>query len=68
MKLKKNIGPKNRAARLIAGLLLLVAAAYYFDKSLFAGIVCIVAGTVLILESILSFCIVHGIRGTKDMR
>lgn len=67
MKLKKNIGPKNRIARLVAGLLLVLAGLFYLDQSnlSLAGIA---LGIILILEAAFSFCVVHGIRGTKDMR
>lgn len=65
MKLEKNIGPKNRIARLIAGLILISASLYYSNNWSIIGDI---LGAILVLESIFSYCIIHGIRGTKDMR
>lgn len=65
MKLEKNIGPKNRIARLIAGMILIIVSIYYPNNLSTIGIV---LGVIFLAEALLSYCIIHGIRGTKDMR
>lgn len=66
--MKRNIGPKNRIARLVAGIVLIVLGLLYLNQNQIASPVAIVVGIVLILEAAFAYCIVHGIRGTKDMR
>ena len=67
MKFEKNIGPKNRTARLLAGIILILFSLTFMNRGILQ-VVGIAVGIILILEAVFSFCIVHGIRGTKDMR
>jgi hypothetical protein len=65
---KPNIGPKNRVARLIAAALLFAIAGLYYDLSNPWVWVAIALGLVMVFEGLFSYCIFHGLRGTKDMR
>ncbi|MFA4820065.1 MAG: YgaP-like transmembrane domain [Candidatus Aenigmatarchaeota archaeon] len=68
MKFKKNIGPKNRIARLVAGIILILLSLIYFDANKILSAVGIILGIIFLLEAAFSYCLLHGIRGTKDMR
>jgi len=67
MKFDKNIGPKNRTARLLTGIILILFSLTFMNLGVLP-LIGIAVGIILILEAVFSFCIVHGIRGTKDMR
>lgn len=67
LKSRKNIGPKNRTARLIVGIILIILSLIFYNSKVFS-IIGLALGIIFILEAIFSYCIVHGIRGTKDMR
>lgn len=66
MKLKKNIGPKNRTARLIVGIVLIILSLYFRDGWL--PLLGVIVGIIMILEAVFSVCVWHSLRGTKDMR
>ena len=66
MKFKKNIGPINRAARIIVGAAIIGLSAYYTNEPWrFVGVA---IGGFMIAEGIFGFCVWHTYRGTKDMR
>lgn len=67
MKLEKNIGQKNRAGRAIIGALLIAASLIKIDSGLPAYIG-LAVGTIFVLEAVFSYCLLHGVRGTNDMR
>lgn len=64
--MKQNIGPKNKAARALIGAALIDLSALFFPNTL--SWIGFALGTIFVLESIFSYCVVHGVRGTKDMR
>lgn len=68
MKFRKNIGTKNRIARLVAGIVLVVLGLMYLSQSQIPSIIGIVLGVIFLLEAAFSYCIVHDVRGAKDMR
>ena len=64
--MKQNIGPKNRAARAIAGAAIIALASFYLSEPWrFVGVA---IGGFMIAEGIFGFCAWHSLRGTKDMR
>ena len=63
--MKQNIGPKNRAARIIAGAAIIGLAIYLQEPWRFVGVA---IGGFMIAEAIFGFCAWHSIRGTNDMR
>ena len=65
--IQHNIGPKNRTARLLTGIILILFSLTFMNLGVLP-LIGIAVGIILILEAVFSFCIVHGIRGTKDMR
>jgi len=67
MKFEKNIGPKNRTARLLAGVILILLGLMFLNQGVLP-LIGIVLGVIFILEAVFSYCILHGLRGTKDMR
>ena len=67
-KYTKNIGPINRAARLIVGAFLIALGLFKLGNNPYLPYILGGLGIILILEAIGSFCIIHGLRGTKDMR
>ena len=67
MKFDKNIGPKNGTARLHTGIILILFRLTFMNIGVLP-LIGIAVEIILILEAVFSFCIVHGIRGTKDMR
>ncbi|GEM_PF-2168212 len=68
MRLGKNIGPKNRLARLVAAIILFALAYYYYDAANPLVWLAAILGIIFLAEAASSFCVLHGIRGTKDMR
>ena len=68
VKYQKNIGHKNRAARLAAGIVLVAAGALSFNGQPIIAAASVMLGVILLLEAASSCCIIHGLRGTKDMR
>jgi len=67
-KYTKNIGPINRIARLLAGVILIAAGFYLYGQKPILPFALALIGIIMILEAAGSYCIIHGIRGTKDMR
>ena len=66
MNFEKNIGKKNRQGRaLIGAFLIAISLINYREPLAYAGLA---IGALFVLEAIFSFCLIHGIRGTKDMR
>ncbi len=65
--MKKNIGPKNRLSRIIIGLVI-IAIALHIGLSNVISWPIVVVGIVVLLEGLFSYCVVHGAKGTCDMR
>ena len=65
--IQHNIGPKNRTARLLAGVILILLGLMFLNQGVLP-LIGIVLGVIFILEAVFSYCILHGLRGTKDMR
>ncbi|MBI2584049.1 MAG: DUF2892 domain-containing protein [Candidatus Aenigmarchaeota archaeon] len=65
--MKCNIGRKNRIGRFIGGLVILSLALYFNQNLIVSGIGAII-GIITVLEGITGYCVVHGLRGTRDMR
>ena len=68
MKFEQNIGLKNRAARIVAAALLFAIAGLYFSAENIWVWIAVILGVIFLLEGLFSFCILHGIRGTREMR
>lgn len=68
MKCDRNIGSKNRIARLIAGVAAFFITFFYFDSGSIITYIGIVLGIILVLETASARCVWHAIRETNDMR
>ncbi len=69
--MKCNIGLKNRVWRFVAGLLIvLISLIYIFNYSgnIALGAVVALIGVISLLEGVFGYCLLHGLRGTQDMR
>jgi len=67
MKCEKNIGKKNRAARLVVGIVL-IALSFAFAERSWLFYLGVIIGVIMIAEAASARCVWHAFRGTKDMR
>ncbi len=65
--MRKNIGPKNRLSRIVAGVILIIVALYIGFSDPISWPIAVI-GAIALLEGLFSYCVVHGAKGTCDMQ
>ncbi|HYH02397.1 MAG TPA: DUF2892 domain-containing protein [Bacillota bacterium] len=67
MVLRQNVGPLDRATRIILGTLL-VASRYFFQLGGLTGSIIVWFGLITIIEGMLGYCFLYGLFGWSTKR
>ena len=66
-----NIGPRNRIGRAVGGIVILALSLLYwiyYGGNILVTAIGIIIGFIMLLEAAFAYCIMHGLKGTKNMR